>query len=378
MKTPFKLLTLSIAGACLLSAGIPVSRASAEPSSASVPVQAVPISAAVQQGAVKVSAKAVQEKTDLYSADLSIPVIEGLKDKKYQDELNDILERHAMKDLELLKKQAENDAAEAKKAGFEFRPYEVTVKYEVKAGGGAADADMFSIAVTTYAYTGGAHGLPRTDTYNVLNQDAAKRIELQDLFGADYKQTIDKHIKDEIAKHPDDYFKDGFEGIADTQSFYIHQGSTVIVFSPYEIAPYAAGMPEFTIPLPKQAQTPGTEAGGLPQKLVVNGTELSTVDAAVYANVKGTVTVPLRSVAEALGYELKWNAELQAVELQKGARWTIVRSGKDEYVINKMAPISLGTAPAINSEGKMYVPLAFFSDILKADVKSEAGTITIR
>ncbi len=374
MKTPFKLLTLSIAGACLLAAGVPGSRASAEISAAGVPVQAVPISAAVQQDAVKVSAKAVQEKTDQYSADLSIPVIEGLKDKKYQDQLNDILERHAMKDLELLKKQAENDAAEAKKSGFEFRPYEVIVKYEVKAGGGAADAGMFSIAVTTYTYTGGAHGLPRTDTYNVLNQDAAKRVELKDLFGAGYKQTIDKHIQDEIAKHPDDYFKDGFEGIDDTQSFYIHQGSAVIVFGPYEIAPYAAGMPEFVIPLPNQAQTPDSR----PHKLVVNGSELSTVDAAVYTDAKGTVTVPLRIVAEALGYELKWNAKEQAAELRKGAQWTVVRTGKDEYVINKMAPVALGAAPVINSEGKMYVPLAFFSDILKADVKSEAGTITIR
>ncbi|SCW67737.1 Protein of unknown function [Paenibacillus tianmuensis] len=378
MKTPFKLLTLSIAGACLLTAGVSGSRASAEPSSASVPVQAVPISAPVQQGAVKVSAKAVQEKTDQYSADLSIPVIEGLKDKKYQDQLNDILERHAMKDLELMKKQAANDAADAKKDGYEFNPYEVIVKYEVKAEGGATDGGMFSITVETYVYTGGAHGISRTDTYNVLNQDAAKRIELKDLFGADYKQTIDKHIKDEIAKHPDDYFKDGFEGIVDTQSFYIHQGSAVIVFAPYEIAPYSTGMPEFAIPLPNQAQTPGADARSKPHTLVVNGKKLSIIDGTVYTDAKGTVTVPLRSVAESLGYELKWNAEQQAVELQKEAQWSIVRMGKDEYVMNKMAPVSLGTAPAINSEGKMYVPLAFFSDILKADVKSEAGTITIR
>ncbi|MCP3775903.1 DUF4163 domain-containing protein [Paenibacillus sp. MZ04-78.2] len=378
MKTPFKLLTLSIAGACLLTAGVPGSRANAEPSSASVPVQAVPISTPVQQGAVKVSAKAVQEKTNLYSADLSIPVIEGLKDKKYQDQLNDILERHAMKDLELMKKQVANDAAEAKKDGYEFNPYEVIVKYEVYAGGGTADGGMFSIAVETYVYTGGAHGISRTDTYNVLNQDAAERIELKDLFGADYKQTIDKHIKDEIAKHPDDYFKDGFEGIADTQSFYIRQGSAVIIFAPYEIAPYATGTPEFIIPLPNQAQTPGADASSKPHTLVVNGKKLSIIDATINMDAKGTVTVPLRSVAESLGFELKWNAEQQAVELQKGAQWTTVRMGKDEYVMNKMAPVSLGTAPAINSEGKMYVPLAFFSDILKADVKSEAGTITIR
>ncbi|MFH5186853.1 hypothetical protein ACHHV8_32070 [Paenibacillus sp. TAB 01] len=41
-----------------------------------------------------------------------------------------------------------------------------------------------------------------------------------------------------------------------------------------------------------------------------------------------------------------------------------------------MAPVSLGTEPVIHDD-KLYVPLTFFSNILKQEVKDENGIISI-
>jgi len=41
----------------------------------------------------------------------------------------------------------------------------------------------------------------------------------------------------------------GFQGIGEDQDYYLQDGALVVVFQQYEIAPYAAGIPEFKIPL---------------------------------------------------------------------------------------------------------------------------------
>lgn len=348
------------------------------PGAAGTPEFRIPIpGAGANEGAVSVTGKAVKEETPEYIADLNIPVISGLKDKRYEAQLNDILERNAMKGLDELKKQAAEDAAAAKESGYEFRPYSITIDYEVKASGGSADKGRFSLEVNSYVYTGGAHGMPVMSAFNVKNDAEAAKITLSDLLGSGYKTIIDEHVKAEIAKNPDDYFADGFTGIDETQSFYIEKGEVAVVFSPYEIAPYAAGFPEFRLPIAGESAG-STEEVSQPTKLVVNGKALADGDAAVYTQEAGKALVPLRIVAETLGFELKWNGEEQSVELAKGAQWTIVRVGKDEYVYNKMAPISLGAGPVIQDDGRMFVPVSFFSDILKADVVIGTDSISIK
>ncbi|WP_218092235.1 stalk domain-containing protein [Paenibacillus solanacearum] len=375
MKSRFKILTIGIAGFCLLTAA-PQSYAEALP-------QAVPvlISAPAVQQAATVTTKPIKEKNDLITVDLSIPVIEGLKDAHYQEELNDLIYRQAMKDMDTLKTQAAEEVVHAKEAGYEMRPYELNIQYKLKADGGSGSGGMFSLQILTYTYTGGAHGGTRSDNYNVWNEQAAKTIELKNLFGEGYKAFIDEKIKQAIASNPDPYFPDTFKGISDTQNFYIERGDAVIQFAQYEIAPYASGMPEFRIPIATNG-TPGeqpTQPEAVPTQLVLNGKPASPEEAAsVYKADSGLLMIPLRASAEALGYTIQWDAERQAAELTRDNQWTILQQGKDEYVYNKMAPLSLGEAPVIQSDGKMYVPLAFFSDVLKAEVTSEGGIVSIQ
>ncbi|MFK7697067.1 copper amine oxidase N-terminal domain-containing protein [Paenibacillus sp. HJGM_3] len=97
-----------------------------------------------------------------------------------------------------------------------------------------------------------------------------------------------------------------------------------------------------------------------------------------YKNELGTTMVPLRVVAEALGFQLTWNDETHSVNLVKGDRFTTVYEDKDAYFYNSMEPVSLNGA-ATNGGGTMYVPLAFFREILQATaVVDSLGAIAFR
>ena len=116
---------------------------------------------------------------------------------------------------------------------------------------------------------------------------------------------------------------------------------------------------------------------GLHLNIVVNGRGLDFKETKAYIKDNKVTMIPLKLVSEALGYEVEWNGETRAVELKKGAHWTMVKIGEDRYTFAKMAPISLGTAPEIK-DGRTYVPLNFVTDILKADVRrDETGMISI-
>jgi hypothetical protein len=381
MRVRFKMLAWSIAGCCLLASGASYALAEANASGA-FGTALVPISAQLPQaGGVKVTTKMIKETSDLITVDASLPVIGGMKDTRYQRELNAAIERRTMQDLDSLKQQAAKDAEEAKKSGYEYRPHSLTVKYELKSDGSAESGDRLSLVVDSYIFTGGAHGMPRLDAYNVWNREKAEPIKLQDLFGSDYKKIIDKQIENEISRNPDMYFEDAFKGISDRQTFYVEDGNAVIVFQPYEIAPYAAGMPKFPIAIPGQTGSSDTglqpPAEGAAAELMVQGKVIPSDEGVIYTNADGTVMVPLRTVAEHLGFKVVWNPDTEGAEVSRGAQWTAVQPGSDSYTFNKMAPISLGAAPVIREDGKMYVPQSFFSDILKADVQWNGNAMRI-
>ncbi|MED4727344.1 DUF4163 domain-containing protein [Aneurinibacillus migulanus] len=189
--------------------------------------------------------KSVKLQTKQVNIQMEIPVFEGLKDKKYEAQLNDIIMRHAMKDKENVEKEAAQFAEEAKKNGWEMHPYELTANYKVTTNG-----SVVSLAVNTYTYTGGANGISRTDYYNILNQAEAKNIQLSNLFkeNVDYKKLLNQEIKKQINEHPEkEQFT--FTSISDTQSFSIEHSNLVIHFAEYEITPGYMGEPRFEIPI---------------------------------------------------------------------------------------------------------------------------------
>lgn len=82
-----------------------------------------------------------------------------------------------------------------------------------------------------------------------------------------------------------------------------------------------------------------------------------------YLAANGQTMVPLRVVAEAMGYKVTWNREANLAELSRGAHWVTVRLGADAYTFARMAPMPLGTASEVIA-GRTFVPVSFFSELL--------------
>ncbi|MEK3884377.1 copper amine oxidase N-terminal domain-containing protein [Paenibacillus sp. PL2-23] len=117
-----------------------------------------------------------------------------------------------------------------------------------------------------------------------------------------------------------------------------------------------------------------TDLGNVEEKLLlINGQAITAPSAYLHEN--GTVMVPLRAAAEALGYELTWEAETRTVRVGPVISLQI---GEDEYLYAKMAPFRLGTAPVL-SGGVTYVPVSFFKTVLRAEAVSvDAEHISIQ
>ena len=111
---------------------------------------------------------------------------------------------------------------------------------------------LLVIEITGYDYPFcAAHGMP-IKKYAHINLKSGRLYQLTDLFKLDspYVKMISDLIEDQI-KSNDEYsylFPGEYHGIKDNQPFYINEAGLNIYFQPYEIAPYAAGFPTFSIP----------------------------------------------------------------------------------------------------------------------------------
>ncbi|MFM9327458.1 stalk domain-containing protein [Paenibacillus mesotrionivorans] len=94
-----------------------------------------------------------------------------------------------------------------------------------------------------------------------------------------------------------------------------------------------------------------------------------------YLGQGGEAMLPLRAVAEAMGFQLQWNAQAYSVELTKDNLFTTVKTGENEYAVNKMLK-KLEAAPAL-VESKLYVPASFFVEVLPGAVVSGNDGISI-
>lgn len=114
------------------------------------------------------------------------------------------------------------------------------------------DKNLLVLELYGYNYPfGAAHGMP-SRVYVHLNIATGEMYALKDLFkpGAPYTQRLTEIVKKQIATNPEyDYvFPDSKVEVKPDQLFYVTRDALKILFPPYEIAPYAAGYPTFTIP----------------------------------------------------------------------------------------------------------------------------------
>lgn len=99
------------------------------------------------------------------------------------------------------------------------------------------------------------------------------------------------------------------------------------------------------------------------------------------------VLVPVRAVAESLGFSVTWNAD-RTVTLDDGVMHTTITPGKDSYfvvtsnpdLVGMSAPFSLG-APPVVIHGTTYVPAGLFEALLgneEGALSVNGGTISFQ
>lgn len=100
-------------------------------------------------------------------------------------------------------------------------------------------------------YYGAAHGMPIRDCVHI-DLETGRFYKLRDLFkkSSDYVKIISDIIKKQIIEQGEHSLvqPENFNKISPDQTFFIKDNALNIYFSPYEIAPYAAGFPTFKIP----------------------------------------------------------------------------------------------------------------------------------
>ncbi len=96
---------------------------------------------------------------------------------------------------------------------------------------------------------------------------------------------------------------------------------------------------------------------------------------------QGKVMLPIRAVAEAMGFKITWDADSYTCTLNNGSITSTVQVGFDSYhyssveAIGMSAPFSVGVAPRL-IEGTLYVPVDYFSMFADSEVTNSTVSFT--
>lgn len=169
----------------------------------------------------------------------NFPQLKDMTNKKVELKINDLFMKNAL----ILDKQARKDSKGLKKPQKIKNIY--ISDYKVKHN----KNNRLSIVFTNYSDFGGAHGMTDQIAYTI-NMKTGKLYTLKEVAKEDpkYKAKINAIIKKQIKQRKLDLIEP-FKTISNNQSFYLQGDHLVVYFGLYEYTPYAAGIPEFKIPL---------------------------------------------------------------------------------------------------------------------------------
>jgi hypothetical protein len=152
---------------------------------------------------------------------------------------------------QILYPQAVRDFDYAASHDYPFREYEAMMVHTVTYNKNCT----VSLYADNYQYTGGAHGntIRTSDTWDLKS---AQRMSLASFFAAPVPfpafvlQSINGQIAAQLAEGTGMYFDDYEKNVTQNfnpRSFYLTDTGVVLYFQQYQIAPYASGIPEFTL-----------------------------------------------------------------------------------------------------------------------------------
>lgn len=196
--------------------------------------------------------RSYEEETEDLKISVEIPSIEMIAEgtgnlaESVNEEIYNMCEQYAD---EAVKRAEEYRQAFLETGGTEeewaAHNIEIRVWYEVK-----TQTDKY-LSVAVMGSENWTSAYSETRYYN-FDLEKGRQVTLADLLGENYAQIADESILSQIpekeAQSGMDYWEEDFTGVTEETKFYINEaGNPVIVFGEYEIAPGAAGQPEFEI-----------------------------------------------------------------------------------------------------------------------------------
>lgn len=188
-------------------------------------------------------------KVKIKNKPISYPQISHVKDQNARKKINEFLKNkglNAEKSYTKFKAQEAKDKAEWDGSLGDWLGYGYEYFYKVTYN----DHNQLSIIFYTYTYSGGAHGLMGAQSYN-FDVKTGKLYTLSSIING--KTT---EVKNAAFNSLTKQFEDGLF-ISKASEIVLNDRSTIwsfdkngirLIFSQYEVVPYAAGMPEVVIP----------------------------------------------------------------------------------------------------------------------------------
>lgn len=184
-----------------------------------------------------------------FDVSVKVPKVEGLKNKKLENELNEELQKEGKS----LYNDYVNEVKELQEGNIQGRKVGESW-YEIKTD----NDDILSLVIFNYQAQGSTNTTRKFYNINKKNETA---MTLKSMYkDKDYISIISKNIKsqmkEQMEKDPDKYYwvdsdmpEMDFKAINKDQGFYINQNNELVIcFDKYEVAPGYMGLVEFVIP----------------------------------------------------------------------------------------------------------------------------------
>ncbi len=84
------------------------------------------------------------------------------------------------------------------------------------------------------------------------------------------------------------------------------------------------------------------------------------------------VMIPLRVAVEKMGYKVVWNENIKTVIIYNDDSMYILKINRNRYYSRHNSSAVLSKEPVIK-DARTYVPLEFFTTLMKVDVKIDSG-----
>lgn len=209
---------------------------------------------------VKLQALGVKVTDHSLAPGIKYPKVQGLISSTAQKKINDTIFAHIQdsyqyaQELEKEEQQARQEyyndyGYQVPKEEEYMYSYEYDVSYEVKYN----QNNILSVLIYDYMYTGGAHGMATVESYN-FDVLTGNEITLSSVAKTNSAFTkMERYARTDLLNQNAKMgmiFPDTLDSISidNDRPFYFYDNGIVVKFYEYEVAAYAAGMPEVKIP----------------------------------------------------------------------------------------------------------------------------------